>query len=141
MKIERAIQRDGGVEAVVDGRAMSSTEKYTILEMGYAVHLLRSNDNQWVRENGETIPADPDEGRAALESCGEMLVTSDPVLLALALNSWWHHNDRPQSVNVPLAIPSFEEAVEIVRARPILNDFNAKHAGTVPGLRRPSPRD
>ena len=139
MNVESAIQRDEAVEVVVDGRTMFAGEKYTILEVGFAVYLLMEDDDEWIRTNGETLPGEPGGSRNELRSNGSMLVTSDPVLVALALNSWWHHNDKPQPVGVPLEIPSFEEAVEIVKARPILNDFNLKYAGIVPGLHRRLP--
>ncbi len=88
----------------------------------------------WLREVGETLPADPEDDRCELPSGDGLLITSDPILVALALNASWHENGHPQPINVPLPIPSWADAVEIVRSRPILNDFNTKRAGTLPGL-------
>lgn len=74
-----------------------------------------------------------------MPSNGGMLVTSHPVLVAIGLRAWWHGNGRPISTAPEVVIPTFDEAVEAVRGREILNDFNTQHAGTVPGLARWKP--
>lgn len=53
MRIEQAVYTDFGLTIVVDGRVLTNGEKYTILEMGYAVYLLGENDSEWVRANGD----------------------------------------------------------------------------------------
>lgn len=135
MRIERATFTEYGLEIVVDGRTLRVYDlKYTILEMGYAVYLLAEDDDEWVRANGNTIPGDDEDGRNELTGCDDMLVTADPILVALALEAWWHANGTRQPVGVSVPIPLFAEAVAIVRHRRILNDFSRKFAGTVPGL-------
>jgi len=92
------------------------------------------DDEKWLLENGDSIPEDPSDGRAELESGHGILITADPILVALAIESWWSRNGLPQRQGVPLPIPLFYEAVDIVRNRKILNDFNNKWAGFVPGV-------
>jgi hypothetical protein len=134
MRIDSVINRDGILEVTIDGRAAEPGEKYTILELGYAVYRMKDADEEWVLKNGDTIPADNLDHRGELRSMSNMLVTADPVLVAIALEDWWSHNGRPYAQNGPLPIPTAFEAVEIVKNRQIFNDFNKKYAGQVPGL-------
>ena len=134
MRIESAIEHDYWLEVVIDGRRFQVGEKYTILELGYAVYLMDLEDENWLQENGDSIPEDPTENRAELKSGHGILITADPILVALAIESWWSRNGIPQPQNVQLPIPTTFEAVDIVRNRKILNDFNNKWAGFVPGL-------
>jgi len=130
----------GGLQVRISGQPFWAGEKYTILEMGWAVYCAEGEvPEAWLREHGETRPAE--EGWNELGSGHGMLVTSHPVLVALSLRAWWHRNGRGIATAPRVDIPTFAEAVEEVRQREILNDFNAIHAGTVPGLRRwhPSP--
>lgn len=86
------------------------------------------------KENGDRIPEEPTENRAELKSGHGFLIPADPILVALAIESWWSRNGIPQPQNVQLPIPTTYEAVDIVRNRKILNGFNYKWAGFVPGL-------
>jgi len=136
MRITSAIHRDRALHVEIDGFKLYAFQtKYTILEMGYALFLFDGRvDEEWLRKNGETIPADPLDGRSALESNG-CLITSDPILFTLAYEHWWAQNGRALPENVPLPIPLLDEAIEIMRTREILNDFNAKYAGKLPAAR------
>jgi hypothetical protein len=134
MRIERAIEHDHYLEVQVDGKRLRAGEKYTILELGYAVFLLDENDEKWLADNGDIIPADPDDARNELRSGNGMLITADPVLVALALESWWSRNGVPKVKEIAMPIPTAYEAVSIVRNRRILNEFNRKWEGIVPGL-------
>ena len=42
-------------------------EKYTILELGYAIYLIDQNDEKWLIENGDSITEDPSDSRAELK--------------------------------------------------------------------------
>ena len=64
---------------------------------------------------------------------------SHPILVALAIRAWWHRNGHPITTALDVEVPTFAEAVAQVRARKIVNDFSAKHTGTVPGLNRWQP--
>ena len=66
MRIESAIEHDYLLEVVIDGRRLRVGEKYTILELGYAVYLMDLGDENWLQENGDSIPEDPSENRAEL---------------------------------------------------------------------------
>ena len=134
MRIESAIEYDDWLEVIIDGRRFHAGEKYTILELGYAVYLMDQNDDDWLRENGDIIPADPSDSRSEFKSGDGILITADPTLVALAIESWWSRNGVPKPQGVPLPIPTAYEAIEIVRNRKILNDFNEKMTGIVPGL-------
>ncbi|MFM2176367.1 MAG: hypothetical protein RL015_465 [Verrucomicrobiota bacterium] len=133
----------GDLHALISGQAFWAGEKYTFLEMGWAVYCAEGElPEAWLREHGETRPAE--EGWDELASRHGMLVTSHPVLVALSLRAWWHRNGREIPTAPAVKMPTFAEAVEEVRGREILNDSNLRHAGTVPGLRRwqpPQPRD
>ena len=48
MRIESAIEHDNWLEVVVDGRRLRVGEKYTILELGYAIYLMDQNDEKWL---------------------------------------------------------------------------------------------
>ena len=126
----------GNLELCLDRRRFTAGEKYTILEMGWAVYLASGEiPKAWMDRYGETRPAE-EGGYRELASGEGSLVTSHPILVALSLRAWWHRNGRPIPTTPYVPIPTFDEAFEEVRTRPILNDFNAVHAGTVPGLRR-----
>jgi hypothetical protein len=121
----------------IDGREFFAGEKYTILEMGYAVYTLHDLDRdsdsaQWILANGETIPPDKSAGRAAVSSTKTMLITSHPILFALAYKFWWHLNGEPLPENELLQIPALEQSFSIQRNRRILNDFNLKYKGKLP---------
>ena len=128
----------GDLHALISRQPFWAGEKYTILEMGWAVYIAEGElPRDWMREHGETRPAEA--GWNELASGHGMLVTSHPVLVALSLRAWWHRNGRKIPTAPVVNPPTFEEAVEEVRRREILNDFNRCHAGTVPGLRRWQP--
>jgi len=66
-----------------------------------------------------------------------MLVTADPILVALSYEAWWRRNGEPPvPQGEPLPIPLFAEAVEIVRSRRILNWKGPKNGSVVPALDR-----
>jgi len=128
----------GDVHVTISEQRFWAGEKYTILELGWAVYLAEEEVSEaWMRQHGETRPAE--EGWNELASHNGMLVTSHPVLVALSLRAWWHRNGREIPSVPQVDIPTFDEAVEEVRQREILNDFNAPHGRTVPGLRRWQP--
>lgn len=132
------LDEHGNVHVTISGHRFWAGEKYTILEMGWAVYIAEGEVSEaWMRQHGETRPAE--EGWNELASRHGSLVTSHPVLVALSLRAWWHQNGRSIPTAPRVAIPAFDEAVEEVRQRKILNDFNAIHAGAVPGLRRWQP--
>jgi hypothetical protein len=142
MRISQAVYQifEGGksLTVIIDGHEFWSDTKYTILEMGYATYLSNKSSlkvEKWIRKNGETIPPDPSEGRAALESGSGMLITSDPILFTLSYESWWgERNGKLLPQNVPLPIPLFSEAVSVMKNRKILNDFNNKYRGFIPNF-------
>lgn len=135
MRISTVINRKHDLLVTIDGRNLWTNTKYTILELGYATYVLEDIDDEvWILAHGEIIPSESKGGRNELRSTGNMLITSDPILVALAYEGWWSRNGQPLPLNQSLPIPLFEEAVEIVRNRKILNDFNQKYAGSVPGL-------
>jgi len=107
MRIESAIEHDNWLEVVIDGRRLRVGEKYTILELGYAVYLMDQSDEKWLLENGDSIPEDPSDSRAELKSGHGILITADPILVALAIESWWSRNGFPQPQGVSLPIPHF----------------------------------
>lgn len=126
------------MHVVIAGQSFRAGEKYTILEMGWAVYLAEGEvPESWMRAHGETRPAE--DGWNELASGNGGLVTSHPVLVALGLRAWWHGNGRKIPTAPEVRPPTFAEAVDEVRRREILNDFNRCHAGTVPGLRRWQP--
>jgi hypothetical protein len=117
--------------------------KYTILEMGFALYFPVTGGftKEWLNAYGENCTIQYPEN-IVLESSRTCLATSNPVLVALALQEWWSKNDenmRLREGNVP--IPSFAESVEIVRNRKILNKFNLPFTGQVPGLYKHSEHD
>ena len=134
VRIECAIERGDWLEVTIDGRLFRAGEKYTILERGYAVYILDQEDEDWLEHNGDSMPGDAPDCPPALCSRHGILVTADPVLVALALEDWWSRNGIPLPQNVPLPIPTAYEAVSIVRNRKILNAFSKRFAGHVPGL-------
>ena len=138
MRIDYAIEREHGLEVSLDGRRFFAGEKYTILELGYAVYNLRDDHtpeaDQWILDNGDELVV---EDGVELRSQRGMLVTSDPILVALAYEAWWRRNGEPPvPQGEPLPIPLFHEAVEIVRSRRILNWKGPKGGSAVPGLDR-----
>ena len=88
MRIESAVKHDNWLEVVIDGRRLYVREKYTILELDYAIYLMDQNDEKWLLENGDSIPEDPSDNRAELKSGHRLLITDDLVLVALAIESW-----------------------------------------------------
>lgn len=129
---------NGGLMVTIDGLVFSSSSKYTILELGWAVYITRDDfPHGWIDRNGEVRPAD--EGWNELASGSGTLVTSHPILVALSLMGWWHLEGRHIPLQPSVPIPSFAEAVEYVRGRQILNHFNQSHGGSVPGLARWAP--
>jgi hypothetical protein len=135
MRIERAIEHNHWLEVIIDGRQFRVGEKYTILELGFVVYIMVGQDDEdWLRENGDVIPADPSDSREEIRSGHGVLITADPVLVALAIESWWSRNGIPKPQDVSLPIPTAYEAVDIVRNRKILNDFNENMTGFVPGI-------
>ena len=96
MRIESAIEHDNWLEVVIDGRRLQVGEKYTILELGYAVYLMDQNDEKWLLENGDSIPEDPSDSRAELKSGHGILITADLILVALAIKSLWSRSGLPQ---------------------------------------------
>lgn len=128
----------GFLHVLVSGQPFWAGEKYTFLELGWAVYLAEGEPSEaWLREHGETRPRDEDWSELA--SGRGIWVTSHPVLVALSLRAWWHRNGRRIPTAPAVKVPTFEEAVEEVRGREIFNDFNRCHAGTVPGLGRWQP--
>jgi hypothetical protein len=134
VRIECAIAREDWLELIMDGRRFRTGEKYTILERGYAVYLMEQPDELWLSDNGDSMTAGSPDCPSQLCSGHGMLITADPVLVALAIEDWWSRNGVPRQQNVPLPIPTAYEAVDIVRNRRILNGFNKGSAGQVPGL-------
>ncbi|MEX0744878.1 MAG: hypothetical protein WD118_04685 [Phycisphaeraceae bacterium] len=131
---------EGELIVTIDGRRFYAGEKYTILEMGWAVYLpIDELPEAWLRLHGETRPAG--DGWNELASGDGTLVTTHPILVALALRGWWHVNGRDIPTAPHVCIPTFDEAVQEVSNRPFLNSFNERYAGQVPGLERWVPRD
>ena len=123
------------LHVIIDGLRFWAGEKYTFLEQGWAVYLGEDEvPAEWLRNRGETRSAS--DGWSALKSKDDTLITSHPVLVALSLRAWWHRNGRLIDTAPEVSVPSFEEAVQVVREREICNDFNMLHNGTVPGLER-----
>jgi hypothetical protein len=128
-----SIDETGILDLTLDGYRFFAGEKYTILEMGWAVYLAEDDvPEEWLRQHGETRAAE--DGWNEIASGHGGLVTTHPVLVALSLRSWWHRNGQRISTAPHVPMPTFEEAVEEVKNRKILNDFSLRHAGTVPGL-------
>jgi hypothetical protein len=126
------------LHVLISGHSFLAGDEFTIQEMGWAVYRAEGEvPASWLRALAETLPAE--NGWNELASCKGMLVTSHPVLVALSLRAWWHRNGREIPTAPEVKPPTFEEAVEEVRRREILNDFSRCHAGTVPGLRRWQP--
>jgi hypothetical protein len=119
---------------MVSGHRFWAGEKYTILEMGWAVYLAEEEvSEKWLRDHGDVRPAE--KGWNELASKHGTLISSHPVLVALALRAWWHRNGKLITSAPEVVLPTFAEAVEEVRQRKILNEFNKCYANTVPGLR------
>lgn len=126
------------LHVVIAGRLFWAGAKYTLLEMGWAIYLADGElPAEWLERYGETRPAEEGCNEMASHQC--RLVTSHPVLVALSLGAWWHRNGRAIATAPEVPVPSFEEAVQVVREREICNDFNMLHRGTVPGLERWKP--
>lgn len=114
MKTQLAIgpaEIDGDTFIVtVDGVTFFAGEKYTILELGWAVYIsILKVPEDWMRARGETRPRQ--DGVTELRSKPSMLITSHPVLVALAIRAWWHRNGREIASAPDVVIPSFDEAV------------------------------
>jgi len=129
----------GALKVQVDGFWFVPGEKYTILELGWAVYLgdptpQQSSLEQWIRIHGETRPSE--DGWSQLSSGYSMLITSHPILVAMAIHEWWGRNGQSDGLKPgdEVSIPSFEEAVEVVKNRKIINPVNRKYSGKVPGL-------
>jgi hypothetical protein len=125
------IADDGEFHVIVNGYRFWPGEKYTILEIGWAVYGCQEGlPSGWMEQYGETRPADGE--RPELRSHDDCLITSHPVLVALSIRAWWSRNGKthPQL----LSTPNFLEAVVEVAGREILNNFNFEYAGKVPGL-------
>ena len=134
MNINSAKVGDRSLEVTIDGKIFEAGEKYTIIELGYAIYLMDEEDEDWLMKNGDFIPTDLSDGRSEMLSRKTTLVTAHPVLVALAYQYWWSQNGKPEPKNKIFPIPTFEEAVEIVRNREIINEFNQNYEGLVPGL-------
>lgn len=113
------MHRDGRLLVTADGRQLYAFEsKATILALRYAFYMfVGDTDHKWLQEHGETIPADPGDARSTLESA-DFLITSDPVLYVLAYEHWLAQNGFPKPENVPLPIPTRDEALQRVRSWP-----------------------
>jgi len=113
----------------IDGHHVTTGEKYTIIELGYAVLLAKDDAAQaWIDGLAEMIPADVELGRNEVSGG----VTADPVVVALSYADWWARNSDDFKAGRSLRIPSRDEASGIVRSRRILNGFNLKYAGKLP---------
>jgi len=135
MNIRSAREGKFGVHIRVDGcYVIIPPQKYTILEIGYAV-LLAGNDecHGWLEEISEIIPPDPEDNRAALRGGAGSAITSNSVLVSLAYNDWWAQNEGTKRPGRALRIIPLNEADRLVRNRRILNDFNLKYAGKLAG--------
>lgn len=134
MNTTRAIIRGQSMLVTVDGFILESFEmKYTLLELGFAVYL---DDNchgnsryfDWRNRHAEMIPGDMN--RPIIGPGNNGLITSDPVLFALAYMHWWDSNGA--NLPEPVPIPTRREALHIQRNRKILSDFNAKYKRRLP---------
>ncbi|HEY8749635.1 MAG TPA: hypothetical protein VIM11_16750 [Tepidisphaeraceae bacterium] len=133
MHVESAYMGQDCLRLKIDGVDVFVGDKYTILEMAYAVLLaIDASSHSWLTEMSETIPADPEDGRNELTGCDGMTITSDAVVVALSYQDWWARNSE-NFIPGPLRIPSRDEAVEIARSRQILNEFNLKYLGKLGG--------
>ena len=128
------LDESGYMHVTISGHSFWAGEKYTILEIGWAIYVQDEEvPEEWFWQYGETRPRE--KGTSELNSSrGNGFVTSHPVLVTLALKAWGHQNGSPIPTAPDVPIPSFDEAVEQVRHRKILNDFNRHHVGIVPGL-------
>ncbi len=132
------LDEHGNLHVAISGYRFRAGEKYTILEMGWAVYIAEAEvSEEWFRVHGEVRPAE--EGWNELASRPGMLVSSHPVLVALALRAWWHRNGQQLPTAPAVVLPTFDDAAAEVRKRRILNDFNLCHADSVPGLTRWQP--
>jgi hypothetical protein len=131
MHVQSAIHGAHCLHLRIDGHRLRAGEKYTIIEMGYAILLPDDDDNSgpWLARITETIPHNPEDGRGPLTGGECMAVTSNPIVVALSYADWWARNTDGFKAGRSLRIPSQEEAVQIVRRRRILNDFNRRYEG------------
>jgi len=139
LKIENArLDKFGEFTVTLSGHNFSlGQNKYTILELGWAVYLAEDKiESAWMEKFGEHRPAQ--DGVSEFSSHDGMLFTSHPILVALALRSWWHRNGRSIETAPVVRIPTMEDAIEEVRKRKILNPWNRKWASIVPGLHHAS---
>lgn len=131
------LDQTGDLQVSISGYQLWAGGKYTILELGWALYFTdeeKELPEDWVANYGEVRPYDGDWNELASDS--QTLITSHPVLVALSLHAWWHRNGKRLSTAPHIEVPSFKEAVEIVRNRPFVNTDSECHAGTVPGLER-----
>ncbi len=125
------VDEHGDLSVSVDGYRLMASEKYTILELGWAYYIAQGEfPREWLELYGETRPADGD--RPDLRSDSSGLATSHPVLVALAIRAWNQRNGY-ECPDV-LSLPTMIEAVSEVATREIRNSFNGGFAGSVPGL-------
>ena len=128
------------LHVVIEGQRFWASEKYTFVERGWAVYLAEEAvPDGWMRRHGETMPET--EGWNSMSSSPTCLVTSHPVLVALSLYACGHCNGWFFSSAGDVSVPTFQDAVERVRRRRIINDFNRPYEGSVPGLSRWKPKD
>jgi 5-methylcytosine-specific restriction enzyme subunit McrC len=110
-------------------------EKYTILETGWALYINTDYNKRcepWIQRHGEHRPGD--ENMAELTSSKTSFFTTHPVLVALSLRYWWHRNGNPMPIRKGLPLsPTFDEALNEVENRRILNPWNEIYRGKVPG--------
>src|SRR5689334_14594064 len=119
MNVNRVLLRGHEMVVNVDGFEIVSFQmKYTLLELGFAVYL----DDECRKQSGygecrdrhvEMIPGDVGRGRVDPGHSG--LVTSDPVLFALAYGHWWHVNGVAMAE--PIKIPTRRQALRVQRGR------------------------
>ncbi len=73
----------------IDGHSVTAGEKYTIIELGYAVLLaLDESSHDRLAEITEDVPADEDGVRGVLQGGDGWAIISDPVVVALSYTDW-----------------------------------------------------
>lgn len=133
MRVQAARHGIHSLHLRINGHHVVAGDKYTIIEMGYAILLgVDESSYRWLDRISKTVPADEGGGRGSLRGGDGMAVTSDPVIVALSYTDWWARNTEGFKAGRSLRIPTQEEAALIVRNRKILNDFNRRYAGMLP---------